>query len=56
MKYPEQKLDPKWITGESKIDNSKLVKWLESFGDFLAKSGDTEAKPITTTQIRKFFW
>lgn len=54
MKYPEQKLDPKWVTGELKIDNN-VVEWLESFGNFLAKSGDIDPKPITTTQIRKFF-
>ena len=54
MKYPEQKLDINWITGEKKID-SESVQWLESFGKFLAISDFNDPKPITTTQIRKFF-
>jgi len=54
MKYPDQKLDPQWITHEGKIDND-VIEWLESFGKFLAVSSVTEAQPITTTQIRKFF-
>jgi CRISPR-associated protein Csm2 len=54
MKYPDQKLDPQWITHEGKIDND-VIEWLESFGKFLAVSSVSEAQPITTTQIRKFF-
>lgn len=54
MEYPKQKLDPKWINGELKIDSSTIV-WLESFGFFLANSHDDQPRPITTTQIRKFF-
>jgi CRISPR-associated protein Csm2 len=54
MEYPQQKLDPQWITGIVKIDDS-IVKWLESFGKFLATSEGREIKPLTASQIRKFF-
>lgn len=54
MKYPKDKLDPKWITEEGTI-NTDVVLWLESFGNFLANSEFGEPKPITTTQIRKFY-
>jgi len=54
MKYPDKKLDPKWITGEIPI-NEEIIEWLDSFGKFLAISRNDEAKPITSSQIRKFF-
>ena len=54
MEYPASKLNPKWVTGEVIIDNN-VVKWLESFGKFLANSRADEPKPITASQIRKFF-
>ncbi|MCZ2101492.1 MAG: type III-A CRISPR-associated protein Csm2 [Chitinophagales bacterium] len=58
MKYPEKKFDPKWVNGESKIDE-QVVEWLESFGGFLAKDGDDNGndkpKALSSSQIRKFF-
>ena len=54
MEYPSKKLDPKWVSGEITIDES-VVKWLESFGKFLAISGRDDPKSLTASQIRKFF-
>ena len=54
MEYPTKKIDPKWITEENAIDES-VVKWLESFGKFLAVSGRDDPKALSASQIRKFF-
>ena len=54
MEYPSKKLDPKWVTGEIPIDES-VVKWLESFGKYLAISNENDPKSLTASQIRKFF-
>ncbi len=51
FEYPKQKLEKSWVQNDI---NDDVIKWSESFGKFLqSKSNDT--KPLTTSQIRKFF-
>ena len=60
MKYPEQKLDPKWVHTPMTQD---IVDWCESFGQYLAignqskvRNGKFTGNPkMTTSQLRKFF-
>jgi len=48
------KFDPKWITGEVPIDDD-VIEWTKNFGKKLSPKGNDKYKPLTTSQIRKFF-
>lgn len=50
-KYPQQRLKQKWIQSEI---TDEAVEWTKSFGKYLTEVGD-DLKPLTTSQIRKFF-
>lgn len=50
-KYPNKKLDKAWIQ-EGITDEA--VEWAKSFGKFLTSNAE-RTKPLTTSQIRKFF-
>lgn len=53
-KYPQVKLRREWI--QEKITDD-AVEWAKSFGEFLQSddSRNRGSKPLTTSQIRKFF-
>lgn len=51
MAYPQEHLNPEWIRNGI---NNDAVEWARSFGDFLSHQQDRK-KPLTTSQIRKFF-
>lgn len=50
-KYPNQKLNPKWIKEEI---TDEAVRWAKSFGEYLTTTSE-DLKGLTTSQIRKFF-
>ncbi|MCF6357418.1 MAG: type III-A CRISPR-associated protein Csm2 [Draconibacterium sp.] len=52
--YPHVKLKEKWIQDQI---TSEAVEWSKSFGEFLQQddSRNRGTKPLTTSQIRKFF-
>ena len=53
--YPIQKLEKSWVINGITPD---IVKWTESFGQFLCKKNPNDTNPknaLTTGQLRKFF-
>ena len=52
--YPNQKMNPDWIQNGI---TDEAVEWTKSFGEFLQTddSRNRGTKPLTTSQIRKFF-
>lgn len=63
--YPEKSLNPKWINGSIPIDDM-AVQWANTFGaelsrkkvevvEFGGRRRDKHIKPLTTSQIRRFF-
>jgi len=54
MNYSEQKIKKEWI--QNGIDDPAVV-WAESFGKFLQTDDSSQrgSKPLTTSQVRKFF-
>ena len=53
--YPEEKLSKEWIQDQI---TSEAVEWSKSFGEFLQNDDSRTrggTKPLTTSQIRKFF-
>jgi len=52
--YPHIRLRPEWIQEEI---TDETVEWAKSFGEFLQQddSRNRGTKPLTTSQIRKFF-
>ncbi len=50
MRYPDVKLKKEWI--QNPISN-EVVEWTKSFAEYL--SIPNERKPLTTSQLRKFF-
>jgi len=52
--YPHVKLRKEWIQDQI---TSEAVEWSKSFGEFLQQddSRNRGTKPLTTSQIRKFF-
>jgi CRISPR-associated protein Csm2 len=51
MGYPNEKIQQRWI--QEKVDDA-AVNWAKSFGEYL-QSEMNQSKPLTTSQIRKFF-
>lgn len=51
MAYPNEKIQQRWI--QEKVDDA-AVNWAKSFGEYL-QSEANQSKPLTTSQIRKFF-
>lgn len=53
-KYPNQRMNQEWIQNGITDD---AVEWSKSFGQFLQEddSRNRGTKPLTTSQIRKFF-
>ena len=53
-KYPQKRLDKSWI--QERITD-EAVEWAKSFGQFLQRddSRNGSTRPLTTSQIRKFF-
>ena len=51
MAYPNEKIQQRWI--QDKVDDA-AVNWAKSFGEYL-QSEANQSKPLTTSQIRKFF-
>lgn len=51
MKYPENHLQKEWIQQQI---TDESVDWSKSFGEYL-QSDKNRTKPLTTSQIRKFF-
>ncbi len=52
MRYPEKKLDPKWV--HSPI-TPEIVSWCDSFGQFLAPRDKNDKSALTSSQLRRFF-
>ena len=53
-KYPSKRIDKAWI---QEAINDDAVVWAKSFGQYLQQddSRNRGTKPLTTSQIRKFF-
>ncbi|MDD2297338.1 MAG: type III-A CRISPR-associated protein Csm2 [Sphaerochaetaceae bacterium] len=51
MSYPQKRIDKDWIQKEI---TDETVQWAKSFGEYL-QSDANRTKPLTTSQIRKFF-
>lgn len=53
MTYPQTKFQKDWVQNSA---SAEMVTWADSFGKFLAKKEkDDQFKPLSTSQLRKFF-